>query len=398
MPSPFPRSIRSLDADRFHSSGTSIAIAMIILTAWMCWFLFASIARYEVTDSARLEVDRTAHALQVPVAGRVASSRLWLGEQIEAGQVLVELESESQRLQLSEERSRLNTVASRLTVLRAELKTERQASAKEQQVLPPTLDEARSKFREAEALAQMSQEEADRAGRLRDAGVLSESEFRRAQAEAQSRLAAAESLRVSVRRIESEKRVREKEREAHLEELEGEFSRLQGEEQTSAATIERLKYEIERRLVRAPITGRLGEVANIRIGSVVAEGEKLGLIVPSGTIRAVADFLPSAALGRIRPEQHAILRLYGFPWAQYGTITARVSTVGNEVRNDQVRVEFLLDPNPHSLIPLQHGIPGSIEVEVERVSPATLVLRAAGKLIAVAKDASPAPKGQRELN
>jgi hypothetical protein len=66
MPSPFARSIRSLGADRFHSSGTSIAIAMIILTAWMCWFLFATIARHEVSDSARLEVDRAAHALYTP--------------------------------------------------------------------------------------------------------------------------------------------------------------------------------------------------------------------------------------------------------------------------------------------------------------------------------------------
>ena len=34
-------------------------------------------------------------------------------------------------------------------------------------------------------------------------------------------------------------------------------------------------------------------------------------------------------------------------------------------------------------IPLQHGLPGTVEVEVERVSPATLVLREVGKHLGV---------------
>jgi membrane fusion protein (multidrug efflux system) len=30
-------------------------------------------------------------------------------------------------------------------------------------------------------------------------------------------------------------------------------------------------------------------------------------------------------------------------------------------------------------VPMQHGLPGTIEVEVERISPAALVLRAVGR-------------------
>jgi membrane fusion protein (multidrug efflux system) len=56
--------------------------------------------------------------------------------------------------------------------------------------------------------------------------------------------------------------------------------------------------------------------------------------------------------------------------------------VGNEVRDGRVRVELAIDPHPHSAIPIQHGLPGSVEVQIERVSPATLALRAAGRLIA----------------
>jgi membrane fusion protein (multidrug efflux system) len=120
----------------------------------------------------------------------------------------------------------------------------------------------------------------------------------------------------------------------------------------------------------------------LRIGAVVREGDKLGVVVPPGTLKAVADFLPPAALGRIHPGQPAWLRLEGFPWTQYGAIAAMVASVAGEVRNGQVRVELAIRPDPAPPIPVQHGLPGTVEVEVDRVSPATLVLRTAGLLLA----------------
>jgi len=47
--------------------------------------------------------------------------------------------------------------------------------------------------------------------------------------------------------------------------------------------------------------------------------------------------------------------------------------------------------DPTSAIPLQHGLPGT--VEVERVSPATLVLRAIGKRLGTLKSAFDARTG-----
>ena len=103
-------------------------------------------------------------------------------------------------------------------------------------------------------------------------------------------------------------------------------------------------------------------------------------IIP-GVLKIVADFLPPAALGRIQPGQPARLRLEGFPWTQYGAVAATVASVASEVRDGWVRVELAVRPDAASPIPLQHGLPGTIEVEVDHVSPAMLVLRTAGSLI-----------------
>jgi hypothetical protein len=75
------------------------------------------------------------------------------------------------------------------------------------------------------------------------------------------------------------------------------------------------------------------------------------------------------------------MRLDGFPWAQYGMVAATVTRVGSEVHDGRVRVELWVHRDPGSQIPLQHGLPGTLEVEVERVSPARLMLRALGKLL-----------------
>lgn len=104
--------------------------------------------------------------------------------------------------------------------------------------------------------------------------------------------------------------------------------------------------------------------------------------VPNGHFFAAAEFPTAAALGKIRPGQPATLRFDAFPWTQYGTIPATVSRVDTQSRNGTLRVELALSPAPSSSIPLQQGLPGSVEIELERVSPAALLLRSAGALAA----------------
>lgn len=58
-----------------------------------------------------------------------------------------------------------------------------------------------------------------------------------------------------------------------------------------------------------------------------------------------------------------------------------MTEVANESSNGLVRVELSVDTASPSLIPLEHGLSGTAEVEVGQLSPAALVLRAAGKLL-----------------
>ena len=100
--------------------------------------------------------------------------------------------------------------------------------------------------------------------------------------------------------------------------------------------------------------------------------------------RAIASIVPRA---RCAPSpssrrrrsagcagQRARLRLDGFPWTQYGHVDATVTRVASETREQRVRVELTVRrrrPTPRSRS--QHGMPGVVEIEVERVAPLALL-------------------------
>lgn len=377
MSTAFSHFIRSLDADSFRRSMLGLLLVAGLLAAWFAWLFLARITVYEVTDTARLEVDRAVHPVDSPVAGRIVSTRLVMGREVQAGDVLVELDADTQQLQLKEEQTELTALAPQIATLRDEIAIEQQAIAEAGQAGRAGLDEARARFQEADASARFAEEQAKRLAGLHTEGIIAELELLRAKSEAKSRQAAADSLQFTVTRLEREQQTQETERKVRIEKLVREVRRLEGQATTTSATIKRLEHEGEKRYIRAPVAGRLGEVANLRPGSVVREGDKLGAILPSGQLKAVANFPPPTALGRIRPGHPARLRLHGFPWTQYGSISATVTSVASEVRDGQIRVELAFLTDPASPIPLQHGLPGTVEVEVERVSPAALVLRAA---------------------
>ncbi len=335
--------------------------------------------RYEVSDTARLEINGAGYPVQADQAGMLVASSLVLGREVKAGDILAELDSQPQRLSLQEQRAHLASLQPQIAALRAQMSSEDQGRSDDRQVLGFSADAARAQFKEAVTQAQLATQEAERAAKLHAEGIMSDADTQRAQSEAQSKREAAENLRLAVSRLEPELQVHERDRDVRQKQTLVEVAKFEADATVSAAVIQRLESELERRKIIAPISGRLGECAALRLGTHIAEGQQLGMILPAGRLQVVAEFTPSAALGKLHPGQTAAVRLQGFPWAQFGVISARVSRVADEIRDGKVRVELAVISGGRSRIPFQHGLPGSVEVQVEQVSPATLVLRSVGQ-------------------
>lgn len=379
--SAFFRSMHLLDTDGARRSVLGILLVSIILAAWACWFILARVSIYETAASARIEVDRAAHAVESQRAGRITALNMAIGREVQAGDVLIELDSEDQQLQIKEEFDRVAGLNAQLAPLRDEIKAEEATRQEERRATEAALNEARARVREAEVAQSFAEQELNKLLPLLDKGLVPELEILRVRAEAEKRRANADTLRTAFDRLVKEQQTRDAARQARIERLNRDIATITGEINTKTSTVDRLRVEGEKRRVRAPVAGRIGEVADLKAGAFIREGDRLGAIVPAGELRVVAEYQPSEAVGRIRPGQSARVRLDGFNWAQYGTVNARVATVATELRNGHIRVELTVDPAQKFPVTLQHGLPGSVEIEIERVSPATLVLRAAGKLI-----------------
>jgi membrane fusion protein (multidrug efflux system) len=209
---------------------------------------------------------------------------------------------------------------------------------------------------------------------------VSQAEAQRAASEAQKLGAARDALAADAQRQESDARTRRSQQQAQIEALERAVATLEGERATTAGSLGRLQQEIEQMVLRAPVDGVLGEIQALGAGSYLMPGQKVATVVPRGNLVIVAGFAPAAVLGRIHPGQRARMRLDGFPWTAFGTLDAEVTLVASEIRDQQLRVELRPLPTADSRLPLQHGLPGVVEISLEQSSPARLLLRAIGQL------------------
>lgn len=393
----FPRSSRQLEDEGFGRWTLRLAVAVALVLLWGAWFFCARVSIYATSRSARLETLAAAHPLGAPAGGRVTAVHMELDQEVRAGDVLLELDAEVERLQLKEEEARRDALVRQLEGLALEEHSEEDALREMTAGRFAALDEAERRTDEAKARSDLAGEEAGRMARLHRDGLLSQVDLLRARAHEKELSAAADASAGAHGRLIAEQRLREATQRAHLAQLAAQRAAIHGQRAAVELAVARLREGLERRMVRAPVAGRVAEIAAVRAGTVVDQGQRLGVIVPPGELRAVASFEPADALGRIRPGQKARLRLDGFPWTEFGSVAAAVQRVGGEPQREdgRIRVELSVERNPSSLIPYSHGLSGTAEVEVERSSPAALALRAAGRMLRSSGSAVPIAAARR---
>ncbi len=381
MGSPFSSSMRSLANDRFSPSLLMVIIAILILSVWAAWLFLARISVYEMSDSGRIEVDTSLYSIASPISGKVTAIHLAVGQEVQKGDLLIAFESEDERLRLDEASKQLSAFTPQLGALRDEVAAEEAARKEQITAAQIAIDQARSQLEEAKASVQLAEDEAARSERLHANGLVSEADLARAKTEVRKQRAAAEALRLQIDKLQANLRNGDSDGQVRIERLNRQILLIEGDITTAKATSNRLSHDIEKRVIKAPVSGRIGEAVDLRAGAIVNAGDKIGVIIPAGELKVVAYFRPSSALGRIHPGQSARLRLEGFPWTQYGVIKATVTTVASEPRDGRIRIDLAMHRDPTSAIPFQHGLPASVEIEVARLSPATLLLRNAGERI-----------------
>jgi multidrug resistance efflux pump len=377
MSSPFAHTLRSLEIDGKHGARALSGLALLLLAAWVAWLFFARVDVTEVSERARVEVGAGGHELSAAVSGRVTGVRVAVGDPVRAGQVIVELDDRETLLALTQTRDQLDSLRVVIGQREREIAAERDAIEAVERTAGAAASEAKARVDRALAAARLAETEAADAEAMREAQVGTELDVRRTRAEAEQLRAETRELRSAGDRERFELDRDSRDRLATIIRVEGEIAELEVERTQARGRVASLEAEIERHRVRAPIDGFVGDLAAIERGSWLERGDRVGVVIPHGELEIVAEF-PPTAIGRVAAGQPAILQLTGFPWTQYGSVRATVTRVGSEPRQGSIRVELRIDEVPPAIV-LEHGLPGTLEVETEQASPADLLLRAAGR-------------------
>jgi len=388
MPTSFSRSLRAIEGDGGGLARWIAPPALLFLGGWCLWMARAEVPLFAASTSARLVRERSVYPLQSSVEGRVVAVHSALKQPVEAGALVIELDGSAQVLALAEERARLAALEGELDATRAAVTALESAEGEARAAAVAERHEAELELEARRLTVRYAEEEADRLTQLEVTGDVSKLSASRARTEAEKARLAVTSQETTLERMALDARRDEGDRAALLAERRRELAEKSGARGVHAAAIARLEHELDARLVRAPAAGIVAELARISPGSFVRAGDVLGAVVAAGRLAVEAEFEPAEALGRIHLGQSGELALAGFPRAEFGALSLAVERIAGEAREGKIRVELALTAPESARVPLEHGLPGSVRIEVERTSPAALVLRSVGGALGLSRGPS----------
>lgn len=383
MPTPFPRSLRAIEDDGRGLGRWIAPVALAFLGAWGVWMGRAEVPVFAASPDARLVRERAVHPIESAVAGRVVAVHAQLEQAVEAGTLLVELDAGERALALAEETARLAAVEREVAALGSAIAALEAAREDARAAAVGARREAELELETRRLALGYAEEEASRLGQLGETGDVSKLAASKARTEAGRARVAVEAQVAALERQGLDARREDADRAAILAQERRSLAEREGARGVHAATIARLEHELAQCRIVAPAAGVVGELAALTPGRVVGAGERLGSIVANGALAVEASFEPADALGRIRVGQPAELALAGFPRAEFGALDLAVARIAGEARDGKIRVELALTAPDRARVPLEHGLPGAVRVEIERTTPAHLVLRAVGAALGV---------------
>lgn len=327
--------------------------AVILLVAGWTW---AQSSEAASTDNAYVRGDIT--SLAPKVGGYVTSVEVQDNQAVQAGDVLVRIDDRDYRAKLARAEANVAGARARLANFAQEIRL--------QHIL---VRQAEAQRRAALADLGLAKKSSDRRRELVDGGAVSQAQVdesdagrSRAEAGASASSAAVDAQRKKIGVLETQ-------REAAAAAL-----------AQAAADLDLARIDLENTIVRAPISGAIGN-RQVRVGRLVAPGTPLLDIVPVADVYVVANF-KETQLKHVRPGQAARIEVDGYPGttiegfvdslapgsgSSFSLIPADNST-GNFVRVVQrVPVKIRLRHNPLAgrLVP---GLSARVEIERGRGS------------------------------
>lgn len=366
------------------------------------------LARVDETGTARgrLEPKGKVIRLDAPVAGKISAIKVKEGQVVKAGQSLLVLESEEVLSQLQQAQAQLEGQQDRLPLLELiqkqlqttartqRLQSQSQAAAQLAQLnqIRQQLSFHKTEFNSAQELLTKDRDILGRYGSLRQQGIISAlqvDDAERTMIENKQRLQKARSdiqqahseLKKQQSNYESSLRQGElavMESERQIKEIQSQIAELKAEIAQTKNQVQSLLFQLQRRVVNAPIEGTIFQLPIQSAGSVVQPSQMVAQIAPKGTSLVLRAKMASPESGFLRVGLPVKVKFDAYPFQDYGVVSGHLSWISPDSKIEQTaggaietyELEIKLDrldiQNADKLVALTPGQTATAEVVVRQ--------------------------------
>ena len=312
-----------------------------------------------VTVSGKLEPLGSVQDIQMPLGGIASEVLVEDGEEVKAGQVLMQLDTESTQQQLDSLKESRKLKTNQLDLKQTELKQYRLLSDEEIKMLERNLELQQEVMSRYEAL--YLQGAASELQHLERLNIVAETDGRLNQARVE-RLRQQTSQNQLIQQLKAE-----------LEELEARI--------TEASV--NLRYQA----LRSPVNGIVFDLKPRGKGYVAQGTETVMKIVPYDTLEAKVE-IPSNQIGFVRVGMPTDINIDSFPATDFGVLEGKVKSIGSDAlppnqqdNRPEYRYPAIIQLDSQKLklkngqkLPLQVGMSLSSNIKLRKVSYLQLLL------------------------
>lgn len=334
-------------------------VLMIFVAIALPWSMLYEI---EITGIARgrLEPEEETTKVEAPLETqpsgvRVKTVHVREGSQVKAGQPLMELDSESLRLESKQAIAKLETyqasllqlkpVEQQLQVLINTQRLQNQAQISEQQA---QIDQTKQRLNSFKSLSEIVKSRLSKAERdlqrhqeLLQEGVIPKRTVEEIESKYEEQKIGLEQMYSQIQEAESELSQRKSayerikrtgqlaiiQSEQQLQQFRSQIAETQGNINQSKSQIQSIENQLQKRIIKAPISGIIYNLPISKSEAVIAAGTLLAEIAPHGNSLILRADMATTESGFLYKNMEVNLKFDAYPYQDYGVIKGHLLEV-----------------------------------------------------------------------
>ena len=276
--------------------------------------------RVVVRGAGQVRPSGETSVIQAPFAARVSAVLVQPNQAVQSGQVLAQLDPTDLAGEHQQLRQSRQALLRQAEAMRAEHQAARKSAALQVDQAQAALQLAAAEFRRFQQLA--------------NTGSVTAMQL-------DAKQAAFDVARINLQQA----RQALSEEQAQTQRAQAQLERQLADQ---GGDLDQAARDLGKTAIRAPLSGVLFLLNLRNPGQMVAAGEELARIAPSGVRSLVKVHIPSQDITNVEIGQHADLRVSGCPYPDYGTLAAKVVSVAPEASLER-GYEITLQPQSEQL-------------------------------------------------